>query len=68
LTKWISGNTQVNATEIRAMRFPDLDQVATIGVRVRGLAGRHAEAVERIVLDVLGLDGPIAQGIAESCR
>jgi len=31
----ISGNTQVNATEIRAMKFPDLPTLARIGKRIR---------------------------------
>jgi adenine-specific DNA-methyltransferase len=60
----ISGNTQVNATEIRAMRFPDLGCIAAIGMRVRGLAGLRADDVERVVLNALGLNGPIASGIA----
>ena len=64
----ISGNTQVNATEIRAMRFPDLGRVATIGVQVRRLASPCAEDVDRVVLDVLGMDGSIASGIEEAAR
>jgi adenine-specific DNA-methyltransferase len=40
----ISGNTQVNATEIRSMPFPDLSQLAKIGKRVRHDIG-HAESV-----------------------
>lgn len=64
----ISGNTQINATEIRAMQFPDLGRIATIGARVRGLACPRADHAERIVLDVLGVNGPIASVIAESAR
>ena len=30
----ISGNTQVNATEIRSIKFPQLSQVAAIGERL----------------------------------
>jgi adenine-specific DNA-methyltransferase len=47
----ISGNTQVNATEIRAMNFPDLKLLGRIGKEVR-LATAEAEA---IVLEELGV-------------
>lgn len=56
----ISGNTQVNATEIRSIRFPSLDQVAAIGARVgRGNAPTPA-SVERVVLDELGINGHLS--------
>src|SRR5262249_47831441 len=31
----LSGNTQVNATEIRAMPFPDLEMISRIGNQIR---------------------------------
>jgi adenine-specific DNA-methyltransferase len=49
----ISGNTQVNATEIRTMRFPALDRVAAIGRRVKDLPDYQPAKVERVVLEGL---------------
>ena len=51
----ISGNTQVNATEIRAMNFPDLKLLGRIGKQVKP-APEEAEAV---VLKALGVTGPL---------
>ena len=48
----ISGNTQVNATEIRAMNFPDLELLATIGRYAR----RNTAEAEAVVFRELGLD------------
>ncbi len=53
----ISGNTQVNATEIRAMNFPDLKTLARIGKQVRQ---RPAEA-EAIVFEVLDVANPLVE-------
>jgi adenine-specific DNA-methyltransferase len=49
----ISGNTQVNATEIRSLPFPDLATVAKIGQAVKNMPDLSTGAVERIVLDAL---------------
>jgi len=46
----ISGNTQVNATEIRTMSFPDLATVARIGSRAR----REPQNAEAVVLGETG--------------
>ncbi len=56
----ISGNTQVNATEIRTIPFPKLEHVTTIGQRVKLLDEFRPESVERAVLEVLGIDGRMA--------
>jgi len=49
----ISGNTQVNATEIRAMNFPELKLLSRIGKQVR----RNTQEAESIVLKELGVGG-----------
>ncbi len=51
----ISGNTQVNATEIRTMNFPDLKMLARIG---RQAKHNIAEA-ETLVMRELGLAGSL---------
>ena len=50
----ISGNTQVNATEVRTMNFPDLKLLGTIGKQVR-LATAEAEAIvlKELVLEMV---------------
>jgi adenine-specific DNA-methyltransferase len=61
----ISGNTQVNATELRSIRFPALDRVAAIGDRLRKLGGHQPAEVERIVLEVLGINGRVGAYLME---
>jgi adenine-specific DNA-methyltransferase len=56
----ISGNTQVNATEIRSMNFPSLRETADIGRRVRNMAVIDGSDVELIVLEALGIDEDIS--------
>jgi adenine-specific DNA-methyltransferase len=51
----ISGNTQVNATEIRAMSFLDLEWLGRIGKQVR----RNTAEAERIILGELGISGSL---------
>jgi adenine-specific DNA-methyltransferase len=51
----ISGNTQVNATEIRAMNFPDLETLARIGKQAR----RKTAEAEAVVLKELGVTGSL---------
>lgn len=53
-----SGNTQVNATEVRTMRVPPLDTVSRIGTRVRRLRLPTPRA-ETVVLEELGLNGTL---------
>lgn len=55
----LSGNTQVNATEVRTMPFPDLGVIARIGKRVRLLKNRCSAEVERVVLSELGVNGEL---------
>lgn len=49
----LSGNTQVNATEIRNLPFPSLDVLAAIGRQVQSLADRGSARVERLVAGAL---------------
>ncbi|WP_395454277.1 BsuBI/PstI family type II restriction endonuclease [Azospirillum melinis] len=64
----VSGNTQVNATEIRAMRLPDATTVAKIGATLRTLNSFDSDTVEEVVLKTIGfqqdnsrLDGVVHQ-------
>lgn len=53
----ISGNTQVNATEIRVMRFPSRDQVRAIGEQAIKLELIETTNIDSIVNPVLGVMG-----------
>ncbi len=61
----ISGNTQVNATEIRSIRYPAMKQVAMIGKRLKTLGDRNPAKVEAIVLDTLGINGRLGAYLME---
>ncbi len=62
----LSGNTQVNATEIRAMPFPPLSVLAELGSRMKPIDVTDRNAVERAVLAVLGVNGTIARDLQEA--
>jgi adenine-specific DNA-methyltransferase len=51
----ISGNTQVNATEIRVMKFPSRDQVREIGAQSYKLNLFETAKIDLIVNPVLGV-------------
>ncbi len=51
----ISGNTQVNATEIRVMKFPSRNQVKKIGRQAKALKLYDVSEVDSIVNPVLGV-------------
>ena len=51
----ISGNTQVNATEIRVMKFPSRDQVKEIGEQAHKLKLFETAKIDLIVNPVLGV-------------
>ena len=51
----ISGNTQVNATEIRVMKFPSRDQVREIGEQAHNLKFFESAKIDLIVNPVLGV-------------
>ncbi|MEO7144117.1 MAG: Eco57I restriction-modification methylase domain-containing protein [Bryobacteraceae bacterium] len=56
----ISGNTQVNATEIRSMKFPTLSAIEAVGRKVRKLPSFDDDSVEAIVLEELGIEGEVS--------
>lgn len=58
----ISGNTQVNATEIRIMKFPTREQVKEIGKQVRKLKSAEASGVDLIVNPFFGVMDIIQKG------
>jgi len=62
----ISGNTQVNATELRTMPFPALEIVAGIGRKVQALLSLESKAIERIVLDSLRINGSLGRYLVEA--
>jgi adenine-specific DNA-methyltransferase len=49
----ISGNTQVNATEVRVMRFPSRDQILEIGKVINGLESPDEALIDSIVNPIL---------------
>lgn len=51
----ISGNTQVNATEIRVMKFPTREQVEEIGKQAQKLKTIETSKIDFIVNPVLGI-------------
>lgn len=55
----ISGNTQVNATEIRVMKFPTREQVKEIGKQAQKLKTTDTSEIDLIVNPVLGVMGII---------
>jgi len=62
----ISGNTQVNATEIRAMPFPGLEAIAHIGAVLKRLDLDDRIKVERTVLGELRINGSIVRELLRS--
>lgn len=64
----ISGNTQVNATEIRTMPVPDERLLIRIGRQVDELEHRTPEAVERIVGQTLLLAERLIKQLSEGAQ
>jgi adenine-specific DNA-methyltransferase len=60
----LSGNTQVNATEIRNLHFPSLQVLADIGREVRSLPEKNPARVERIVVGALGVTNTLMEHLA----
>lgn len=62
----LSGNTQVNATEIRTMNFPSLMEIDCIGERLTALGDFSIDQAEQVVFDVLELDRVLRAYVTES--
>ena len=61
----VSGNTQVNAAEIRSMRFPSLSSIANMGSRLIKAKDFSPSFVENVVLDELGIRGTLKKYLTE---
>lgn len=61
----LSGNTQVNATEVRTLHFPPLETVARIGERISRLEQRDAAHAEHTVLEEIGVNGTLRRYLEE---
>jgi len=55
----LSGNTQVNATEVRTLRFPNLEIIARIGYSIGRLDSTLPLNAEQIVLEEFGINGSL---------
>ena len=64
----LSGNTQVNATELRTLNFPDMNVVRKIGRGIRRLNKPSAVEVERVVLAALGINDSLGKLLLEAAR
>ncbi len=64
----LSGNTQVNATEIRNLHFPSLETLASIGRQVKKLPGKQADTIERIVIESLGVTNSLMEHLAGEAK
>lgn len=54
-----SGNTQVNATEIRLLHFPNLQALNRIGVQVGRISRTSPSETEHVVMEELGVKGSL---------
>lgn len=64
----LSGNTQVNATEVRTLHFPPLETVSRIGQRIKQADQDQPAVAEHIVLEEIGVNGSLRtylEGIAQ---
>jgi adenine-specific DNA-methyltransferase len=64
----ISGNTQVNAAEIRAMPVPRVETIRQIGQAVQKNIDKASLSIERTVGDALGLPKPLIEELCEASK
>jgi len=64
----VSGSTQVNATEIRAMPVPRIETIREIGRAINRGRDTTPSAVERVVGSALGLPGSLVEQLCEADR
>jgi len=64
----ISGNTQVNAAEIRALPVPSVETIRAIGQAVEGNPDRTPKNVEMAVGEVLGLPKTLIRELCEASK
>jgi adenine-specific DNA-methyltransferase len=63
-----SGNTQVNATEIRGMPVPDQRKLIEIGEEIQQIEFRELTTVERVVGRALGLPQQLTDQLLETVQ
>lgn len=64
----ISGNTQVNAAEIRSMPVPCVETVREIGMAVEKINDRTSSTVERAIAAILGLPQKLIKELCEASQ
>jgi adenine-specific DNA-methyltransferase len=64
----ISGNTQVNAAEIRGIPVPCMEAIREIGRGVERIGDRTPLRVERIVSETVGLPKKLIEDLCEASR
>jgi len=64
--RMLSGSTQVNATELRSMKFPPLKLVEQLGDRVLRASPIDEETLEELVRETLAAAAPPSRTLTES--
>ncbi len=62
----ISGNTQVNAAEVRALPMPPVETIRKIGLAVGGCTEKTCTTVEQLIGDVLGVARTLVSDLCEA--
>lgn len=62
----MNGNTQVNATDIRTLPFPDIEHIREIGKLVyESKSYQNGSGLDNIVAEVLGVDAEIVESLSK---
>jgi adenine-specific DNA-methyltransferase len=64
----LSGNTQVNAAEIRAMPMPPLEALRNVGKALADNNEKSGPVVERTIGDILGLSKNLINKLCEASK